>query len=137
MRSLKALVAIMARVMLCGIFILDAVGSKIPNFDENLQRMRTTPMPYPQILLVGAVVCLISGSVAVMLGFKARFGAFLLLAFLFPATLFFHNFWALTDPRAREMQLHEFLKNISMAGALLLILVNGAGPGSLDGKGGR
>jgi putative oxidoreductase len=51
---------------------------------------------------------------------------------LVPVTLMVHNFWAVNDPAAAQLQQAAFLKNLSMLGAALLIAHLGAGPLSLD-----
>ena len=58
----------------------------------------------------------------------------LLVLFLVPVTLAMHNFWAVTDPMMRGMQMALFMKNVSMLGAALLITQVGAGPLSLDAR---
>jgi uncharacterized membrane protein YphA (DoxX/SURF4 family) len=66
------------------------------------------------------------GSITILLGYHARFGALLLLIFLIPTTLIFHtNF---TDP----MQKIHFMKNVSMFGGCLILLASGAGRFGLD-----
>jgi putative oxidoreductase len=45
-----------------------------------------------------------------------------------------HNFWAVTDPMTRQMQMINFMKNLSMMGGALLISQFGAGPWSLDAR---
>ena len=50
-------------------------------------------IPAPQFMLVGAIVFLIAGSLSIIIGYKARFGAVLLLVFLVLATYYFHHFW--------------------------------------------
>jgi len=57
----------------------------------------------------------------------------LLLVFLVLATYFFHNFWKLTGKEQQE-QMIEFLKNLGLMGAMLLVIANGPGPLSLDSK---
>ena len=47
-----------------------------------------------------------------------------------------HNFWAVTDPMMRGMQIAMFMKNVSMLGAALLIAYFGSGPLSLDARSG-
>ena len=71
---------------------------------------------------------------SVILGYKARIGADLLLGFLVLATYYFHDFWTLSDPQARQEQMIQFMKNLGLIGAMLLIVANGTGPMSLDGK---
>lgn len=79
----------------------------------------------------------ILGGLSVMLGFYARYGALLLVAFLAPVTLMMHAFWAIPDPMQAQVQQVMFMKNLSMLGAALLILYFGAGPASLDERAGR
>jgi putative oxidoreductase len=88
----------------------------------------------PQVMLAGAIVFLIAGSLSVILGYKARIGAALLLAFLALATYYFHDFWTVSDPQAKQEQMIRFLKNLGLMGAMLLVIANGTGPMSLDGK---
>jgi putative oxidoreductase len=83
-------------------------------------------------MLAGAIVFLLVGSVSVILGFKARFGATLLLVFLALATYYFHDFWTFDDPQARQMQTIQFMKNLGLMGAMLFIMANGAGVMSVD-----
>lgn len=132
--TLRGIVTVAGRVMLCTIFFMAAVGNKIPHFSGVAQVMGQVGIPAPELMLVGAIVFLIAGSVSVVLGYHARLGASLLLIFLILATYFFHNFWTLSDPKAVEAQMIQFMKNLSMMGAMLFIIANGAGPFSLDNR---
>jgi putative oxidoreductase len=94
--------------------------------------MASVGVPAPKPMLVGAIVFLIVGSVSVIAGFKARIGAFLLLTFLVLATYYFHAFWKL-PAEAQQDQMIQFMKNLSMMGAMLFVMANGSGPMSVDG----
>jgi putative oxidoreductase len=74
------------------------------------------------------------GGFSVLLGFKAKYGAWLLVLFLVPVTLTMHNYWAIADPVMRGTQQIMFMKNLSMLGAALLIAHFGSGPLSVDGS---
>ena len=121
--------------MLATIFLMSAVGNKIPNFGNVAQYMTSEGVPSASFMLVGAIVFLIAGSISIGLGFKTRIGAGLLLVFLALATYFFHDFWTLApDSKEFEMQMIQFMKNLALAGAMLMLIANGAGPGSLDNR---
>lgn len=92
--------------------------------------MQSAGVPSPQLMLVGAIAFLIVGSLSVLLGYKARIGASLLLAFLLLATYYFHAFWNF-EGQEQQMQMIQFMKNLSMAGAMLF-MANGSGPLSFD-----
>jgi putative oxidoreductase len=135
-RTVQGIVSVVGRVFLCAIFLMSAVGNDIPNFRAVTGMMAKEGVPMPDILLVGAIAFLIAGSLSILVGYKPRVGAVLLLVFLALATFYFHDFWTFTDPKARQDQTIQFLKNLGLMGAMLLILANGTGPMSLD-SGGR
>jgi putative oxidoreductase len=80
---------------------------------------------------VSGVIALIGG-LSVLIGFRTRLGAWLLVLFLIPVTLLMHNFWTAVDPTTYQLEQAMFLKNITMLGGALLIAYFGAGPVSLD-----
>lgn len=69
-----------------------------------------------------------------LLGYKTRIGAWLLVLFLVPVTFSMHNFWAMTDPMMVQIQQAMFFKNVALIGAALLLAHFGAGPLSLDAR---
>ena len=134
LQMLQGTVAVLGRLMLCAIFLMAAVGNKIPNFEQVAEYMAGAGVPQPKIMLAGAIVFLIVGSVSIVFGYRARFGALLLLVFLGLASYYFHNFWAYEagDPE-HQQQMIQFMKNLGLMGAMVLIIANGVGPCSLDG----
>lgn len=130
---LKGPLTVLARVMISAIFLMSVVGNNIPNFNAVAKMMEGVGIPAPQILLVGAIVFLIVGSLSLIFGFKARFGAFLLLVFLILASYYFHAFWKLEGKEAQDAMI-QFLKNLSMMGTMLFIIANGSGPMSFKSK---
>ena len=79
----------------------------------------------------------IGGGLSILIGYRARIGAWLVVLFLVPVTFMMHNFWAVADPMMKQMQMIMFFKNVSMIGAALFISQFGAGPFSLDARRGR
>lgn len=88
------------------------------------------PMPEIGVPLTGIVAGL--GGLSILLGLKARWGAWLIVLFLVPVTLMMHNFWTVADAAARAVQQGMFMKNVSMLGGALMIAYFGAGPFSID-----
>jgi putative oxidoreductase len=133
-RTIQGVVSVLGRLLLTAIFLMSAVGNKIPNFRAVAGLMSQKGVPASQVMLVGAIVFLIAGSLSVILGYRARIGAALLLVFLVLATCYFHNFWDVSDPQAKQEQMIQFMKNLGLMGAMLLIMANGTGPMSLDAR---
>jgi putative oxidoreductase len=92
--------------------------------------MASQDIPFPSVMLVGAIVFMILGSLSVILGYKTNTGCILLLIFLVAATYYFHDFWNFSGGE-RQKQLIQFLKNVSIFGGILFILANGTGNFSL------
>ena len=90
-------------------------------------------VPLATLAVPAAGILAFLGGVSVLLGYRARFGAFLLLLFLVPVTLVMHKFWGLHDAQMAMMQKVNFMKNTSLAGCALMIMYYGSGPASLDG----
>jgi putative oxidoreductase len=72
------------------------------------------------------------GGLSILIGYKAKWGAWLLVLFLVPVTIMMHNFWAVKDPMMMQMQMAFFIKNFALVGTALLFVYFGAGPLSID-----
>jgi putative oxidoreductase len=131
---IRGFTSLLSRLMLCAIFVMSAVANKIPHFGETVASMEKEGIHQAKFMLIGAVIFLILGSLLVILGYKARVGALLLLIFLGLATYYFHDFWTIKDdPDAQTLQMISFMKNLGLGGAMLFIVANGSGHWSLDG----
>jgi putative oxidoreductase len=91
-------------------------------------------VPVSSILVPFSGAIILIASLSIILGYKARWGAWLIIVFLIPVTLVMHNFWTITDTVIRNTQQAMFMKNLSMLGGALLIVYFGAGPLSFDSK---
>ena len=91
-------------------------------------------VPMATVLVPISGIFSIVGAVSIILGYKTRIGAALIIIFLVPVTLVFHHFWTVADPGAREMGMIDFMKNMSMLGGAIIILIHGAGAYSLDSR---
>jgi putative oxidoreductase len=126
MEWLKGFGVLIGRILLVLIFLKSGIG-KIENFEGTAQYMASHGIaPYTNFFLVGAIFFELVGSIGVILGYFTRFATILLLIFLIPTTIIFHDVFA--DPK---MMIH-FMKNVSMFGGFLLLLSVGAGRFSLD-----
>ena len=132
--TINGILTVTGRTMMALIFLMSAVGNKIPNFNGVAQYMAGEGVPAPKVLLAGAIAFLLVGSVSLIVGYQARIGATLLLVFRAAATYYFHDFWTFTDAAERQQQTIQFMKNLSMMGAMLFVIANGAGPWSFDNR---
>ncbi|MEK6594194.1 MAG: DoxX family protein [Pseudomonadota bacterium] len=120
------------RILLALIFLMSGFD-KITGFAGTAGFMASKGMPFAEVLLAGALVFELAGAIMLIVGWRAHWGALLLIVFMIPATLMFHNFWAV-DAAQYQNQLNHFLKNVAMVGGLLYVMAFGAGPLSLDNR---
>jgi len=118
--------------ILYSLIFLEAILS---NFSaSSIAKAADKGMPMSNILVPAAGIMAFAGGLSIVLGYKAKLGAWLIILFLVPVTLMMHNFWAVSDPMAHQMQMIMFMKNVSMLGGALLISQFGTGPWSLDAR---
>ncbi len=91
-------------------------------------------LPMAEVLVPVSGVMAIVGGLSILLGFYARVGAWILVLFLVPVTLKMHAFWEVIDPQMRQMQMINFMKNVSMLGGSFLLAWFGPGPLSIDAR---
>ena len=91
-------------------------------------------VPLASIAVPLSGVVAIAGGLSILLGYRAKIGAWLIVLFLVPVSLMMHKFWTVTDPMMAQIQMILFMKNVSMLGGALLITQFGAGPCSQDAR---
>lgn len=126
----KSYVSVAGRILLALMFILSGFG-KLSNISGTAGFIASGGIPFPNLVavLVGAFELL--GGIALVLGFQARLIGLLMALFTIAASIVFHAYWAVPAEQQYVTQL-LFMKNLSVAGGMLLISALGAGPLSLD-----
>ena len=125
METWKPWLELAGRLLLAFMFIYSGLG-KITGYEGSAQYMQQAGVP--GLLLPLVIVVELVGGLAIAVGWRTRLAAFLLAGFSILAALFFH---AKFDDPAQQIQ---FMKNLTIAGGFLLLVVHGAGPLSLDGR---
>lgn len=124
MDGLNKYIPLIARVLLGLIFVLAGVG-KIGDPAGTAGYISSGGLP--GTLLVWPTIALeVLGGLAVIVGFKARWAALALAGFSVVAAALYHNNFA------DQTQMVMFLKNLAMAGGLLLVYLHGAGKFAFD-----
>lgn len=108
-----------------------AAFAKIADLPGTEAYMQSKEMPLIPLFLPLAIVMQMLGAVAILIGYRARIGAGILIAFILPAAVIFHDFWNL-EGTERLIEQIMFMKDVGILGGLLFILGFGAGPISLD-----
>ena len=121
-----------ARILMALLFLIAGYG-KIVAFAGTAGYIASKGLPLPQLGVVIAIVVEVGGALALIAGFQTRAVALVMAVFTVITGLIFHNFWALPAEQVGVNQI-MFLKNLSIAGGLLMMSAFGAGALSLDAK---
>ena len=106
------------------LFALLFISSGINHFTKNeamtgYAKYKKVPMAKAAVYLSGLMILL--GGIYIVLGFYADLGALLIALFLIPTAFLMHAFWKETDPTAKQNETIGFFKDLSLAGAALII----------------
>jgi putative oxidoreductase len=132
MSSTYPAIALVARVLLALMFVLAGI-SKFGSLAGTAGYIASKGLPLPMLLAVATAALEVLGGLALIVGLRARTAALALALFTLLATLLFHNFWAMPAEQQQVQQL-MFMKNLSVAGGLLMVFALGAGALSLDAR---
>ena len=125
MNAIEKSADLLGRILLVVLFVFAAVG-KLTGYAGTQAYMQSAGVPGYLLPLV--ILTELGGAVLIVLGWQTRLVAFLLAGFTLLSALIFHH--QIGD----SMQLLLLLKGISITGAFLLLVANGAGPCSLDAR---
>src|SRR5687767_9487516 len=108
-----------ARLLLSLVFLLSGFG-KWASWHDMVRHLTAQRIPAPSVFLGLAIAAEVVGGFSVLVGYRARWGAVLLILFLIPASVLLHPFWAVRGLEQADQLMH-FLKNLAIMGGLLLI----------------
>lgn len=106
------------------LFGLIFVGSGLAHLTKTqglAQYAGAKKVPAPKVMVVISGLMILAGGLSVMLGIWMEIGTWLLVLFLLPAAFMIHNFWAIADPMQKQVEQAQFMKNLSMTGAALIL----------------
>ena len=132
MHSASKPLALIARILLAAIFITAGL-SKIGGFEGTVGYIASKGLPLAGLIASLTIAVEVLGGIAIVIGYRVRVAGFVLAIFTILAAIIFHNFWDAPADQA-YIQNIMFMKNLSMAGGLLLLTVFGAGGLSIDAK---
>ena len=82
-------------------------------------------LPLAWLDVVGTGVMMLLGAGLLVANWHPHWGAALIILFLVPTAFLMHSYWTVSDPMAKANEDAHFWKNITIAFALLLYIVQG------------
>ena len=122
-------VLLIGRILFALVFVASGMGhlSKVDAM-AGYAGFKKVPAAKLSVLLSG--VLLIAGGLSIILGVYADLGAIVIAVLLVLMALKMHDFWAQSDAQAKQTEMTNFMKNISMAGGALIMFAIAATEGS-------
>ena len=123
---MKDVADLLGRLFIGLIFFYEVIDS-ILFFENTKETMIAYGITWrPGFLLAITIVILLVGSILVIIGYNANFGAWLLLLYWLPFTFIVYSFW--NDPEViKRLNALYFMRNMAIVGGLLLLISNGSG----------
>ena len=132
MTSLQSTTVLVGRILLGLIFVLSGFA-KISGFDGTAGYIASKGLPLPQLVAALTIVVELGGGLALMAGLYTRQVVVVLAGFTLLAGVIFHNFWAVPQPEQMAQQIN-FMKNLAIAGGMLVLAAFGPGRLSVDAR---
>ena len=127
---MNAVLAI-GQILFALIFINSGIGH-LTKLDAMTGYAQYKKVPAAKLSVIVSGLMILVGGVFVALGIYADLGALLIAIFLIPTAFIMHAFWKETDATAKMNETIGFFKDLSLAGAALIIMAviaNGAAYG--------
>ena len=122
----RDIIDLIGRVFIAIIFLYEAYDT-VAFYGLTKEKMTGYGLTWNQdFLLILAVLLLLIGGVFLLIGYRSSFASVLLLLYWLPFTFIVHSWWN-DPPDIQRIQSILFMRNIAIAGGLMMILVNGSG----------
>src|SRR5262245_66611203 len=114
-----SLLILIGRILFVVLFLMSSVGHLTQTAGmAAYAESKKVPMARIAVLVTGVMLAV--GGLMVLLGIWADLGALILFLFLLPTAILMHGFWRDTG-EARQMEQVQFLKDLALAGACLML----------------
>lgn len=115
------IILIIGRILFGFLFLVSGYNH-LKHLQGTTEYAASKKVPSPKLATVLTAILMILGSLGVIFNYQMQISLWLLVIFLVPTSFIMHAFWKETDPGARSMAMTDFFKNMSLAGAALMMI---------------
>ncbi|MFW0767527.1 DoxX family protein [Trabulsiella odontotermitis] len=126
----RHLLLLIARIAIVLLFIIFGYP-KMLGFSGTVQYMASSGAPLPTLSAIVAIIMEVPAAILIVLGFFTRPLAVLFIIYTLGTALIGHHYWNMSGD-AVVPNMINFYKNVSIAGAFILLAITGPGAISLD-----
>ncbi len=115
------IIYVIGRILFAAIFVISGYThlTKAKNMGGYAKSMG---VPAAEFMTILSGIMILVGGLSVIFDFEMFYGALLIFLFLVPTAFMMHAFWKVQDPMMKATQQAMFMKNMSLAGAALMIM---------------
>lgn len=116
------------RILFAALFVMSGLNHFM-QLDAMTQYAESKGLPAAGFMVLFSGVVILAGGLSVLLWQYVVYGAGLLFVFLLVAAFTMHDFWAVEDEQQKQNEMTQFMKNLSLSGAALILYVLAQNPG--------
>ena len=118
---MQSTIFLIGRLVLGGYFIFGGFNHfKMLTMMSGYAQSKGVPTPKAAVAFSGLL--LLVGGLSILLGIYPTVGAIALVVFLAPVTFMMHAFWKVQDAQMKMGEQVNFMKNLALLGAVLMLL---------------
>ncbi|EHM44606.1 MAG: DoxX family protein [Yokenella regensburgei] len=126
----RHLLLLIARIAIVLLFIIFGYP-KLTGFDGTVQYMAASGAPMPMLAAIIAIIMEVPAAILIVLGFFTRPLAVIFVFYTIGTAIIGHHYWDMSGDAVLPNMIN-FYKNISIAGAFILLAITGPGAISID-----
>jgi len=120
------IILLVGRIIFGGFFFMMGV-MHFKNLKSMTAYVASKSIPAPALAVAGSGLLMLLGGLGVILGAYVNISLLLIAIFLFFVTPKMHQFWKETDPNMKMVEMQQFLKNMALFGATLVLYALSSG----------
>jgi putative oxidoreductase len=132
MAGVNDAILLIGRILLVVMFLFSGFG-KFADLSGTAAQIASKGLPMPMLLASLAATAEILGGLMIVVGWQTRIAALGLMLYTLIAAYYFHDFWTMPEGAEHMNAMIHAMKNLSVAGAFLMLAAVGAGRYSIDG----
>jgi uncharacterized membrane protein YphA (DoxX/SURF4 family) len=118
---MQSILFLLGRILFGGYFLMSAFNH-FTHVGMLSGYAQSKGVPAPKLSVIASGLLLLIGGLSVLFGLYPTIGAVALVLFLVPVSFIMHAYWKVQDPQMKMADTINFMKNLALVGAALLLL---------------
>ncbi len=120
--DISVLLFVVGRILFGGYFVMNGLNHLL-KFEALTGYAVSKRVPSPKLAVIISGLMILFGGIGFVLGIKIGWSVALIAIFLILVTFKMHAYWKVTDPNQKMGEQVNFMKNLALLGAVLMMLM--------------